>query len=273
MSNNVAPLSSRLFMIPRELPSYLSTAYSMRYKDVPAEGNLLYRIGAVVWRCLTLLKELLVHSPSYYVFHETRQKLEQDFALMNQQLAAGSKPLCAYFVSSRDNNGAILGNQLYYYHHYKIKQLQNHYDVAAAVVTSIDDLKQKLEQFKALAPQRVVKMVDIVCHGNSKSLDLGSRGYEVGLEGEVSTVQANDFAACAEDAVIVLDACSTAMGQGSIAETIAKENKGKTVIAPEGPLYFSKPVFEVEQDGVKLAHLVHGFAIVKAYTAKQFRYI
>ena len=75
---------------------------------------------------------------------------------------------------------------------------------------------------------------------------------------------------CAKDAVIIFDACSVGEKE-SVAEETAKINIGVTVFAPERSLCFSKPIFKISQKvGLILDHMVHGFALVNAYTSKKF---
>lgn len=261
-----APLSSSLFMIIRELPTYLSTAHALRYKDVEKETNLVMRICQVVCQYLKLIKEIVCYKPSRESFERNINRLDEDFATINNGLNAGTKPICAYFVSNRDHSGAILGDHLYYYHHYKIQQFQKYYDVAAKVIRDNKEIPELLKSLKSQHPNREVKVIDIVSHGTPYMLAIPAPRLQVPFE------DGNEFSDCAKDAVIILDACSTGMGENSIAESIAKKNAGKTVMAPGCDLFFSKPVFEQQEQAVKINHVVHGFAVFNAYTSKQFRF-
>jgi hypothetical protein len=169
--HNSAPLSSRLFMILRELPSYLSTAYSLRFKDRP-QGNLLYRILQAIARVFILLKELISYRPSRASFLENMTKMDEEFAKINATVKEGKKAICAYFVNDKDHNGGVLGDPVYYYHHYKIRKYQKHFDVSAKVIRSVHDMFKHLKKLKRQCPDRPIKVVEIVAHGTPTSTDI-----------------------------------------------------------------------------------------------------
>ena len=114
---------------------YLTVAYSLRYADMANEGNYFTRTFNVVQRIFSLIKELISYRPCYEDFQQNKEKLQRDFTAIHQAVEANQKPICIYFVSAHDHNGAILGNQLYYYHHYKIQNLQKHFAVALCCCT------------------------------------------------------------------------------------------------------------------------------------------
>jgi len=257
-------------MIPRELPSYLSVAYSLRFKDSDKQENFFKRIFEVVSQFFQLVKELITYRPNWYSFDHNIKKLDSDFDGINKRLNESDKPICAYFVSSNDRNGAIIGDPLYYYHHYKIQKFQKHFDVAAKVVRSTKEMFDQLGQLKTKYPNREIKVVDIVSHGGPSMIDINV-GEQFNSTYRNENVKENEFESCAQDAVIILDACSTAVGNNSIAENIAKKNRGKTVMAPGTPLFFSKPVFVKKENEVTVKNVVHGFAVVNAYTSKKFK--
>jgi len=167
----MASLSNTLLMIPRELPSYLKVAYSLRYANIPNEGNFIVRMWHAVQRIVSLIKEL-IHSLSYLDLLENREKLKRDFTAINLTVAENQKPICIYFVSTYDHSGAILGNTLYYYHHYKIQDLQKHFAVAPQLVSSQDEMKTFMRSIRQQYPDRAIKFVDIVSHGGKSSLEI-----------------------------------------------------------------------------------------------------
>jgi hypothetical protein len=265
-----APLSKSVFMIVRELPSFLSVAYSLKYKDLESSRNIFKRIQQVVNRFFQLVREISTNKVISTTFSRNIYRLEKDFSVINERLRKGNRPICAYFVSSNDHNGAIIGDNLYYYHHYKIQKFQKHFDVQAKIVRCKDEMFQQLHQLKLQHPDREIKVVDIVSHGDVDMLDINNREDDSVLT--IPDIQPDEFKDCAKDAVIILDACSTGEGKNSIAENIARNNPGKTVIAPKVPLFFSKPVFKKREQTVFVDHVVHGFAIFNAYTSRKFCY-
>ncbi|MDB6080967.1 MAG: hypothetical protein JWO53_239 [Chlamydiia bacterium] len=258
----VAPLSDRLFMILRELPEYFSTAYKLRFRN--ADSKLNTTIFVIFKRCVLLIYELISYRPTLENFQRNSVRLDLDFAALNETIKDNDKPICAYFVSSEDSNGAILGDPVYYYHHYKINNFQKQYAVAAKVVRSMLELFDSLKTLKERYPNREIKVVDIVSHGAPEILGIGRFGYPS------EAVVSHGFKECAKDATIILDACSSGKGANSIAQKIAENNPGKTVLAPGAPLFFSKPIIKVQEQKATIEHLVHGFAIIDAYTAKKF---
>jgi len=144
-------------MISRELPSYLSTAYSLRFKDFDKQENVFKRTFEVVSRLFQLVKELVTYKPTQDSFERNVKKLNVDFGKINELLAESEKPICAYFVSSKDHNRAIISDHLYYYHHYKIQKFQKHFDVSAKVVRSTKEMFDQLRQLKGEYPNRDIK--------------------------------------------------------------------------------------------------------------------
>ncbi|MCB1112678.1 MAG: hypothetical protein KDK72_08495, partial [Chlamydiia bacterium] len=71
----MASLSNTLLMIPRELPSYLKVAYSLRYANEQNTGNFLARITTVAQRIFALIKELIYYRPTLGDFDTNRKKL------------------------------------------------------------------------------------------------------------------------------------------------------------------------------------------------------
>lgn len=264
-----AHLSSRLFMIVRELPSYLSTAYSLRYKTIKPEARIFTRINGNIRRHKQLIGEVLHMRGSQEIFKRNVQRLDVDFSRLNRDLKKTKKEICAYFVSSNDHSGAILGDHLYYYHHYKIDKFKQHFDISAKVVRSTKEMFEHLNNLKATYPNRSIKVVDIVAHGSSEEIDINHK--------EIYTYQRhhvgdNEFSACAPDAAIIIDACSAGTGKNSIAQVIAEKNPGKKVFAPGAPLFFSKPAFKNQGNTTSIDHVTHGFAIVNAYTSRVFQF-
>jgi hypothetical protein len=273
-SNNwpKAPLSNRLFMMVREMPSYLSTAYALRFKDIQPESGKLARLRGKIDRYKQLIGELLRMGGSRYIFNHNIERLDSDFGKLDSELNKTNRAICAYFVSANDHNGAILGNHVYYYHHYKIGSFQKHFDVSAKVVRSTEDMFKHLNNLKATYPDRPIKVVDIVAHGSSQSIDINLPSLENSTSSyHNSNVTENEFQACSPNAAIILDSCSTGAGTNSIAKRIAEQNPGKKIYAPGAPLFFSKPAFSTQEGTTRVDHVTHGFAIVNAYTSREFQ--
>lgn len=266
-----APLSSRLFMIVRELPSYLSTAYSLRFKDIKPESGIFAQMKGKIGRYKELVQEVLYMRASQAIFARNVQRLDADFDRLNIELDKTKRAICAYFVSSKDSNGAILGDHLYYYHHYKIDKFRKHFDVSAKLVRSTKEMFEHLNYLKATYPDRPIKVVDIVAHGSPESIVIKHHSEEKVGTFERQHVGDGEFSACASDAAIILDACSTGAGSNSIAQLIAEKNPGKKVFAPGAPLFFSKPVFKKLGQTTIVDHVTHGFAVVNAYTSREFQ--
>lgn len=266
-----APLRSRLFMMPKEMPVYLSTAYALRFKDFQLENGRLARFSGKIKRYKQLIKEILRMGGSKAVFKNNINRLDTDFEQLNNELPKTKRALCAYFVSSEDHNGAILGDPVYYYHHYKIKRLEKYFDVSAKVVRTADEMFKHLNDLKAAYPDRPIQLVDIVAHGSSQSIVIKSSSQNKEDVYDNDHVGKDEFSACAEDADIILDACSTGAGDNSIGKLIGEKNPGKRVYAPGSALFFSKPVFKIRNGVTKVDHVTHGFAIVNAYTSKEFQ--
>jgi|GEM_PF-3054670 len=263
----MASLSNTLLMIPRELPSYLKVAYSLRYADEPNIGNCLTRITHIVQRTFALITELIYYRPSSDDFQTNREKLQRDFELINQRVSENQKPLCVYFVSSHDHNGAILGNQLYYYHHYKVEGLQKHFAVAPKLVSSQAEMKAFMTSVRERYAGREIKFVDVVAHGGKSSLVIHAPGQP-----SITAKRLRDdlFSDCAPDAVILLDACNAGLGDRNIADEIARKTPGRKILAPGPSMYFSKPVIRVRGNEPRVVSAVHGFAIFNAYECKSF---
>ncbi|MCP5507775.1 MAG: hypothetical protein H7A37_05700 [Chlamydiales bacterium] len=265
----MASLSNTLLMIPRELPSYLKVAYSLRYANEQNTGNFLARITTVAQRIFALIKELIYYRPTLGDFDTNRKKLKEDFEVINQTVSKNQKPLCVYFVSAQDHNGAILGNQLYYYHHYKIQGLQKHFAVAPKLVSSQDEMKTFMTSIRQQHKGREIKFVDVVSHGSKSSL-----GIDTLNKSSINAKRLRDdlFSDCAPDATILLDACFTGLGDKNIADEIARKTPGRKILAPGPSMYFSKPVVRVRKNQPQVVSAVHGFAIFNAYVCKSFSY-
>lgn len=231
MINSTAPLSSSLFMMERELPSYLSTAYSLTYNDkTENQGkNTLEKICTTIKNYFSLIRNLIHYRPRESDFTEVAECLDDNFQKINEKISKNNKPICAYFVSSYDENGAILGKQLYYYHHYKIRNFEKDYAVAAKVVHTQAEMKEFLKELKTKYPDREIKVVDIVAHGFKSTIAIYNPSKESEKEGFItpSNMQNVEFNDCARDATIILDACSTGTGHHNIADEIARKNPVK----------------------------------------------
>jgi hypothetical protein len=267
----MAPLSSRLLMIPRELPSYLSTAYRLRFPE--NHKNIFIKIFMVIRNFLQLIKELLTNRPSEEMFNKNIERLDSDFQKIRNRVNNSTKPICAYFVAPYDESGAILGDRVYYYYHYKIKNLEKTYSVIPFLADSAQDMFEHLKDLKQQYPDREIQLVDFTSHGWAKGLYIPDKileDQESGPTYDVTTIEENQFKDCAKDATIILDACSTGEGSDSIAEELAKKNRGKTFFAPKTKLFFSKPVITEKNGKPSIAHVVHGYALFNAFTAGRF---
>ncbi|NGX52195.1 MAG: hypothetical protein KR126chlam5_00490 [Candidatus Anoxychlamydiales bacterium] len=268
-----APITSRFLMIPREIPKYLATAYSVKYSQIEKNENIFKRSIFKIYRFILLAKEIIFSTISFtssLEINKNIKRLQKDFDEKNKNLKdISSKDICVYLVGSVDNpGGAILGNHLYYYHHYKIKNFEKYFDVAAKVIKNNKDITSFLEEIKSKYPTRNIKVMDIVCHGCNDRMFLGDS-----FEYKISDVKNDEFKAMSQDGAIILDACSTAQetsSQLSIARQIAKKNPFLRIFAPKYPLFFSKPL--INKTTKRIENVVHGFAIFKAFTCETFRY-
>ncbi len=129
-----------------------------------------------------------------------------------------------------------------------------------------------MNQLKQQFPDKPIKVVDIVAHGSSDSLNIKVLSEQHDLQYDKDQVGVNEFQDCAADATIILDACSTGSSEDSIARKIAMNNPGKKVFAPAVPLYFSKPIFTESNNEVEISNVVHGFAIFNGNTSKKFQF-
>jgi hypothetical protein len=271
-------------MLPREIPRYLNVAYSLRFANEANEGNLAIRVCRTVHRVFLLIKELVSNKPWLCRFQAIREKLEEDFARIGSTVSENEKPLCVYFVSNFDNNGAILGKPVYYYHHYKIQDLQKHFSVVPKVVSSQTEMKTFLEEVKKRHPQKPIQFIDIVSHGAKSLLCINSSGTRQITSENLcvdfpetpqitpETLQDDLFAESAPDATILLDACLTGLGDKNIADEIARKTPGRTILAPGTSMFFSKPVIKTQNHVSKVVGAAHGFALFNAYTCKKFFY-
>ena len=201
--------TSRILMLPRELLfSYLPVAYSKRFKPHPPESSLANKISTIFQNYLILIRELITHRVTPGEFAKNATQLAKDFEQITPSVDS-SKPICVYFVSSQDTNGAILGTHLYYYHHYKIQKFQQDFDVSAKVVFEDGEIEQHLKTLQSQHPGRQIRVVDIVAHGDS---------YSIKIPDTQTFTKNGGFSPCAKDAVIILDACSTGKGKNSISK-------------------------------------------------------
>lgn len=260
-----APLKNRLFMMLQEMPAFLSTGYKIRYEKALKEENLLTRIIKVIPRYFQLIKEVLSYQPTTEAQQQSLEKITGDFVEISKKVQECEKPICAYFVGSDDHNGAITGDHMRYYHRYKIQKLEKHFAVSAKVVENTQQIFEHLKELKDKYPDREIKVVDIVAHGSSDSIGIATKGYDFTAK--------DAFADCAEDASIILDACSVGTGRNSIAENIARANPKKSVMAPGKSLYFSKPLFKTTDGQTRVDDVIHGFSLTNAYTSKKFTYV
>lgn len=259
---------SSLLLIPRELPSYLKVAYSLRYANEPHENNHLTRVYHVAKKVFSLINEILLYRPSFFDFAKNREKLQKDFREITNTLTQNTKPICIYFVSANDHNGAILGNHLYYYHHYKIQNLQKHFSVAPKLVSSQDEMKSFMKEIKELYPEKKIEFVDVVSHGSKSGILIDPQGKLLTPE----TIREDLFEDVSPKGTILIDACMTGLGDRNIADEIARRTPGRTILAPSSSMFFSKPIIRYKNHLLKVISAVHGFTILRAYTCKVFSY-
>jgi len=265
----------------RGLINYLRMAYSLQDSGEQNTGNCVSRICRVVKRIFSLIKEVFFHRHTFSDSISNKKKLKDKFNEINA-IDQNQKPICIYFVSSLyDNNGAILGNIAYYYHLYKIKNLQKYFKVLACLVKDEKQMKDFLSVNKKKYPKRDIKFVDIVSHGAQSSLsitkNLGSLGNSeiTNEESEITkdVIDKDLFSDCANDATILLDACKTGLGDENIANTIARNTPGRKVFAPEKSMCFSIPIIKTKNNlDRKIDEVVHGLAIFNPFHCRQFWY-
>ena len=271
----MASISNTLLIIPREMPSYVSTAYSLRFSKSPANENIIQKITRVFRQYMQLLGELLFSRNSKEMFEKNVERLKVDFEAMRERLESSTRPICAYFIAPFDHNGAILGDRSYYYYHYRIENFEKHYSVAPFLTRSAQEVFETLKDLKQKYPEREIQVVDFTSHGWPQGVLLPNKPLQEGTQEEappydIAAVEEDQFKDCAKDATIILDACSTGKGEGSLAEVLAKKNRGKTFFAPKRSLFFSKPIVSETNGKSRIEHVVHGFAIFNAYTAGKF---
>lgn len=269
----VASLSNRLLMFPREIPSFLSTAYSIRFPEKHGSEGVFRKIQRVFSQCLQLVKEILGVRPSREMFARNIERLENSFEDIRGRIQSSSKPICCFMVAPYDDNGAILGDNSYYYHHYKIRNFEKHFSVAPFLVRSAQDMTEILKNLRREFSDREIQVLNITAHGWAQGLYIPKEPLKEGSKGlpyDIDAVENDQFRDCAKDATIILDVCSAGRGPASIAAKIAKMNPGKTVFAPQRSLFFSKPIVKVHQGKVRIEQVVHGFAIFKAYVSGKF---
>jgi hypothetical protein len=255
-------------MIPRELPDYLKVAYSLRYAQETHESNHLTQVYHVTKKVFSLIKEILFYRPSPFDFHQNRKKLQKDFKEITNTLTRNTKQICIYFVSANDHNGAILGNHLYYYHHYKIQNLQKYFLVAPKLVSSQNEMKSFMKEIKEQYPKKKIEFVDVVSHGLQSGIIIHPQGELLTPE----TIREDLFEDVSPEGTILIDACMTGLGDNNIADEIARRTPGRTILAPGPSMFFSKPIIRFENHLPKVVSAVHGFAILRAYTCKVFSY-
>lgn len=244
-------------MLPRALPSYLSVAYSFKFEKEPSK-NTFTKIS----RYFQILKEVFFYHPNPVSFRDDKCRLTTYFDNINKETTEqepSRRPLCVYFVSSNDHNGGMFGEPKLYCHIHQIKEIKKHFDVVAYVVDSEEQMFEKLQELKTA--NRDIKVVNINAHGDQSS---------VVLERDWLGTTSDAFKNCSEDAVIILNSCSTGKGKHSIAEKIALNNPGKTVFAPKHTFIYSQLVF-VKQ---KIDHVIYKSCLWNLFTGstcKEFK--
>lgn len=222
-------IASRVLVPFRKVIEIGAAGYRAKFNDHTKKESLPMRILLFAPRVIIICADMTLFSRQSSLaknLNKRVRQIESDFEKVNRKPLRKDKPLCTYFVSSHDHNGALLSKMARYEHLANIRRLRKHYDVNAKVVQSTSGLFGHLAQLKAKYQNKNIQCVYINAHGDSKSLSLPNFFSFHRLDSN------NGFRYCSEDATIILNACSVSKGEGSIAERIAKSNAGKTVIGP-----------------------------------------
>lgn len=138
----------------------------------------------------------------------------------------------AYFVSSHDHNGAMLGTDAMLNHFYEIKNLQEHgYVVHPYVVDNFFQISYRSDK---------ADLIVINAHGDPSYIWM-----------DYFTIDANlTFNALKNRVDIVLNSCSTGSGiETSIAAKIAKDNPGANVFGATEMVWLSNINFDTNENG------------------------
>lgn len=249
------------FLIPRSFGSLVKATYSWHYANKQYNG--LWVI-AKLQKAFDIFKSVFIFLGSLFSGNDdiNRYKLNQKFEEIRRKnssnLNQSNKPICAYFVSKQDDNGAVItGDVLKYYHLHKILNLSEHYIVHPYVINTSADIQRHMTTLEN------VSLINIVAHGDRDMVCID----------DSMTLTDTPFANLANNAEIILDACSVAAGTNSYAHKIASANRNRnvTVFGPSNYLFFSKPVIEVKEDGPHVSGVDHGFCIITPYKMCSFR--
>ena len=235
------------FLILKALPALLSTAYAMKFP------NKRHNIFRRFYEKIKLLFRMIFDPVGD--LQQNIQILQYEFNTIRDNAACSpGQKVCLYVVEKSDHNGAILGNNLIYYHLYKIQYFQAQgYLVMPILVNSLETLNEKIGGL----PQNKIDLIDVVAHGSANSV------------GQIfMTHNSCKIDKLAPDAQIILDACSTVVPNSEdIAHSIAQDNNGVEVFACKDPLFFSQPI--IRNNIVE--SVPHGFCIIEPYWMKKIK--
>lgn len=147
------------------------------------------------------------------LFNNNKNILQEKFSEIRADNKVSDQKIAAYFVSSHDHNGFLLGTAATLNHFQEIKNLQTHgYTVYPHVVDNFFQIYYRLPE--------AVNLVYITAHGDPDSLDI-----------EYFHIYSNlTLPNLGKEADIVLYSCSTGVGlESSIASKMAKDNPGANV--------------------------------------------
>jgi phage gpG-like protein len=154
------------------------------------------------------------------LFSKNKALIQKEFANIAVSNNDSGQKHAAYFVSSYDHNGAMLGTVAMLNHFHEIKNLQEYgYTVYPMVVDNFFQISYRSEK---------AELVVINAHGDPSYIWMDHFTVDLNLT----------FNTLKKGADIVLISCSTASGlESSIAAKIAKDNLGSNVFGAEKMLW------------------------------------
>lgn len=266
-------------MTQKEMLSNYISFYCIKYKEKPDGESIIQKVQRIFIQSARLYDELAFTEYSDELIWRNAARLNNEFTLIRATPNGGTKPLCVYVVFPYDSNGAILGNFATSFHLYKIENYKNTHTVAPFLASSAEELFKILKTVKENYENNQIQIVDIHCHGTPQCLNLPLAIPEI-IEDDpplftVESLKENQFENCVENANIILNACSTGYGPDSLGEVLAKKNPRKTIFAPQGDLFCSKPIISIDRlnNSPFVEQVLHGPARLIAHRAKKFQYL
>jgi hypothetical protein len=219
--------------------------YSKHLSETFAKAEILTKfVPELLWTLLLPFKKYEKQN----LFNANADFLKEKFAYVIKNIDQNNNKISYYFVSDDDHNGFLLGSLATYNHLYEIKNLQEHgYTVYPYVSNSLTDINDKLSQSK-----EKVDLLYLSAHGSNEALffgqecelDMPDSYYKKFGKGVVSFAEDScrfsqiftgydvNFANLANNASIILNACSTAeKDKDSLAYAIALQNPNVNVFA------------------------------------------